>query len=419
MRVLMLAQFYPPVVGGEEQMVSRLSQALAARGHGISVATLWQEGAPDTDMDGGVAIHRLRSTARRAAWLYREPGRRHAPPFPDPELVLGLRQVIERERPHVVHAHNWLLHSFLPLKRWSRARLVVSLHDYSLACAMKRLMRHGQPCSGPGLLKCLGCSAGHYGPAKGIATALANRASGIFERSLVDRFLPVSQATAQGNGLTADGRPYEVIPNFVPDDLGREGEPAFDQLQHLPAPGYLLFVGDLSPDKGVGVLLEAYAGLEQAPPLVLIGRRVPQTPQRLPPGVLELGSWPHAAVMEAWRRCSLALAPSTWPEPFGIVAIEAMACGRPVIASRAGGLPDLVADGESGILVPPGEAEALRQAMARLLADPGLRERMGAAAARRARQFTASAVVPRVERVYRQVLAEAGAQARSAGRNGS
>ena len=83
-----------------------------------------------------------------------------------------------------------------------------------------------------------------------------------------------------------------------------------------------------------------------------------------------------------------------------------MEAGRPVVASRIGGLADLVVDGETGFLVPPGDSEKLGQAIARLLAEPDLRERMGRAAKVRAAEYKASLVVPRIERVYNELLQE-------------
>jgi glycosyltransferase involved in cell wall biosynthesis len=117
-----------------------------------------------------------------------------------------------------------------------------------------------------------------------------------------------------------------------------------------------------------------------------------------------LKSWPNTAVMQAWRRCLFGLVPSVWPEPFGIVVLEAMAASRPVIASRIGGLTDLVADGETGLVVAPGDALALRGAMARLLNEGGLRATMGQAARRRLVEFQASTIVPRIERVYESLI---------------
>lgn len=404
MRILMLAQFYPPVMGGEEQHVRNLSAALAARGHEVAVATLWHEGAAEFERDGDVRVYRLRSTMQRLSGLF-STERRFAPPFPDPEGVAALRRVVRLERPEIVHAHNWLVHSFLPLKPWSGARLVVTLHDYSLVCAQKRLMRRDTArCVGPGVRKCLDCAAHHYGPAKGVPIVLANRASGGAARAAADLFLPVSRAVADGNGLPRHRVPFRVVPNFVPDDVAAPRGDTSPYIAQLPGEGYLLFVGDLVRDKGIAVLLDAYARLAAAPPLVLIGRVRPETPAALPPHVVVRQNWPHDAVMAAWRRSLLGLVPSLCPDSCPTVAMEAMATGRPVVASRIGGLPDLVDDGETGFLIPPGDPEALRRALARLLADPDLRARMGEAARRKVREFQASTVVARIEGLYGDLL---------------
>lgn len=156
------------------------------------------------------------------------------------------------------------------------------------------------------------------------------------------------------------------------------------------------------------MLLEAYAGLVSAPPLVLIGARKPDTPNDLPSNVRMLHDWPHAAVLEAWRRSLFGVVPSVWPEPFGIVTLEAMAFGRPVVATRGGGVLDCVTDGETGLLVEPGDVDGLRGALSRLIEDADQRKRMGQNARQRSFEFRASAVVPRIEAVYRQVLASGG-----------
>jgi glycosyltransferase involved in cell wall biosynthesis len=403
-RILMLSQFYPPTLGGEEQHVRALSHTLHARGHTVAVATTWSKGLAAVEDDGGVTVFRLRGTIQRAGWLYREDERRHAPPAPDPELAWALRCVVAQTRPQIVHAHNWLIHSFLPLKAALQTRVVLTLHDYSLICAKKRLMYRESPCAGPGPAKCLRCAVHHYGVAKGAPTVLANWAMGLAERAVVDRFLAVSRAVAAGNRLAERGLPYEVLPNFVPDDVATPRSVYEAYTDRLPQGDFLLFAGDLSRDKGLGVLLTAYAALLDAPPLVLIGRPCPDTPANLPPGVIVLPAWPREAVMEAWRRCLFGVAPSIWPEPCPTVVMEAMASGRPVVGSRIGGLPDLIVDGETGVLVAPGDPEALRLASARLLGDPALRRRMGEAGGVRARQFMAGTVVPRIEALYQHLL---------------
>lgn len=405
MRILMVTDFYWPFVGGVEQHVRSLSHTLHKHGHEVAIATLWSEGLAEIEEDQGVCVYRLRASMQRAKWLFKDAKRPWAPPFPDPEITLGLRKVVKRVRPEIVHGHDWLARSFLPLKRWSGARFVMSLHYYTLTCAKKNLMYRDAPCCGPAFAKCLSCSADHYGVAKGVTTVLMNWASSAAEQSAVDAFVSVSHATGEGNGLHGDQAREHVIPNFLPDNRRAKPHAESDAyLDQLPKGDYMLFVGDLRPMKGLDILLDAYAGLPDAPPLVLIGKVWPDTPAEYPPNTLMLGKWPNDAVLEAWNRAKIGLVPSVWAEPFGIVVIEAMAGGNPVIGSNIGGIPEIVIDGETGILVPPSDSAALRHAMATLLGDDALCRRMGKAAKRRAAEYEASAVVPRIEETYLSVL---------------
>lgn len=404
MRILMLSQFYPPIQGGEEQYVRMLSRELAAAGHEVTVATIWHAGLPEFEVQQGVRIYRIRGSMQRLAWLFSEAGRQHAPPFPDPELMWALQRVVRQTRPQVVHAHNWLGYQFLPLKTINGAKLVLTMHDMSLVCAKKSYMYHDAPCSGPGPAKCLGCAMDHYGPAKGVVTLLGNTAMAAAERLAIDMFLPVSHAVATETGLMDSGYPYQVIPGFLPDDITVLRDDYSAYLSQLPAEDYLLFVGGFRRIKGVDVLLQAYAELTDAPPLVLIGYEASDTPTTFPPGVVILKNWPHGAVMAAWQRSLLGVVPSVCQEAFPLVTLEAMSSGRPVIGSRIGGIPEGIVDGQTGLLVPPGDPVALRGALERLLNEPGLRERMGQAAKQRAAEFRASVIVPRIEAIYHQLV---------------
>jgi glycosyltransferase involved in cell wall biosynthesis len=141
-------------------------------------------------------------------------------------------------------------------------------------------------------------------------------------------------------------------------------------------PPHVLYAGRLSPEKGVLELVEATRGL----PLVVAGDgplrdRVPQA----------LGWVPHDELLRLYERAAVVACPSR-REGFGVACAEAMAHGRPVVAAAVGGLRDLVVDGETGLVVPPGDVSALRAALERLLADGELRRRLGAAARARARE---------------------------------
>ena len=407
MRILMLTQFYWPQLGGIEQHVRTLSSELLARGHDVAIITQATGDLASFEIDNGTRIYRIRSSMDRLPWLFGNDDRRHAPPFPDPELTQRIRQIIAKEQPDIVHAHNWISRSFLSLKKWSNARLVVTLHDYSLTCPNHHYIHQGQICSGPGFRKCLQCASAHYGPAKGIPIALSNRIVGHNERNKTDVYLAVSQAVASYNELPSGKTPFAVIPNFLPD---RTSEPEIDTTPYtsqLPPAGYLLFVGALGKLKGVDILLQAYARLTNAPPLVLIGYSVPGWENLIaqrPPNVHIFTNWPHQAVMQAWERSSLAIVPSVWAEPFGIVAIEAMSMGKPVIASRIGGLTDIIIDQENGLFVSPGDIEAWRYAIQSLLDDPARIARMGQMALQHSTSFGASTIVSRIEQIYQSLL---------------
>jgi len=417
-RILMITQFYAPTIGGQERLVEDLSIELIARGHHVAVATLEHEGQPSFGHVSGVHVHRIASTVGHFFRGYVDPSRRHAPPAVDPKAAAELRRVTRLEKPDIVHGHDWLIHSFLPLKRRHGPGLVVTLHDHSLVCANKRLIRSDEACAGPGPAKCLRCSASHYGLAKGPAIAVGNWVMSVTERALVDMFLPVSGVVADAAGLRDRGNRHLVIPNFLPTRTPIAAPK--ERLPGLPAE-FVLFAGDVSRDKGVAVLLEAHRLLEDPPPLVLIGRitdpgvLAPAVgPERAASAALlaapfgnvsAVGPQPHEVVLDAFRRCTVAVVPSLMPEAFGLVALEAMSAGRPVIASNIGGLREIITDGENGILVSPGDVEALRTSLARVLKDSALRARIGAAAESRARDFAADQIVPQVEQVYEDVLA--------------
>jgi glycosyltransferase involved in cell wall biosynthesis len=410
MRILLLAQFFPPDVGGEERHVFNLANTLAGRGHEVAVATQRMVGVPDQEtLASGVRVHRFATVAMRLPGVY-STSRTHHPPLPDPLGVRELARIARQERPQVVHAHNWIVNSAVALRRSSpagrRFGLVLTLHDFSHVCATKRLMRMGSPCEGPAVARCLPCATAHYGPALGPLTASATALMRPWKNRAIDHVICVSSAVASGNHIPP-GPNTSVIPNFVLDEAVA-GDAAKGQAEDIP-PGlpkeeFLLFVGELSRDKGVPTLLRAYESLGgKRPPLLLVGRRMPDTPTHLPDGAEMCAQWPHDHVMAAFRRCLFAVLPSICLDACPTTVLEAMASGRPVVATTTGGVVDMIMDGENGLLVPPGDESRLAETMARLLNDPDLRVRLAAGARERAERFTASAVAERLEAVYAQV----------------
>ena len=207
------------------------------------------------------------------------------------------------------------------------------------------------------------------------------------------------------------GRVPEVtIPDFLaaPKPEGSEAvDPVVEEwMAKLPDEPFILFVGAFRRIKGLETLFEAYRALSDPPPLVLMGTYERDSPANFPADAWILEDVPHAAVMAAWDRALFGVMPSLLPEPLGGAVAEALMRGRPVIGSQLGGHRDLI-DETNGILVPQGDAAALSAAMEELIADPARCERMGAAAARRGRDLTASVVLPRYEEAFRDAIARA------------
>src|SRR5205085_12513615 len=148
----------------------------------------------------------------------------------------------------------------------------------------------------------------------------------------------------------------------IPDSVGVEAELA-----------EVLFAGRRSAEKGIEELLAPTAGMN-----VVIAGDGPL--RHLVPG--GLGFVPHDELERLYARAAVVVLPS-YREGLPLCVLEAMAHGRPVVASAVGGIPELVEDGVTGYLAEPGDVEGLRAALRRLLDDPTLRRRMGAAARRR------------------------------------
>ena len=413
MRLLLLAQFFPPDTGGEELHVLNLANTLAQRGHEVGVATQRITGCPDFEvLSTGVRVHRFETLAMHLPGVY-STVRPHHLPVPDPIGLRALAQIVRQERPDVIHAHNWIINSALALRRSSASRhpfaLVLTLHDYSQVCATKRLMRRGAVCEGPAVARCLPCATSHYGFMVGPTTAAATAAMRSWKTRAIDHIISVSRAVAEGNRIP-NGQANSVIPNFVLDSVVRpmSADPgpstADDATLPMPEEPFLLFVGELSREKGIYTLLRAYELLgSDRPPLVLIGRRTPDTPTQLPKGAQMHLQWPHEHVLAAFRRCTIAVMPSICPDACPTTVLEAMASGRPVVTTSIGGMVDMIVDGVSGLLVPPDNDRELATAIGRILGDDHLRTRLCTGAQERVRAFTASAVAEQLESIYARV----------------
>lgn len=413
MRILIATDHYPPFIGGAHRQARLLASGMAQRGHDVTVATVWHGGLPRLDWEDNVSVHRLRQVRTAVPALIRDQGQRHQPPFPDPITIAGLRRLIKSVEPDVIHAYGWLAFSVAIALGRRRLPLLISARDYGYFCANRTLLRKGEPCSGPAPLKCASCAAAYYGTTKGLtATAgvyacrplLARKMTGLHSVSTFVHDVTVRHL------FGPDGPPAGLVQVTIPsfqdaaaDEVG-DGDGIADYLARLPQEPFILYVGAFRKVKGLETLFGAYRRLESPPPLVLMGTFERDSPRDFPPEAIVLTDVPHAAVMAAWDRALFGVMPSLWPEPFGSTVAEGMIRGKPVIGTTLGGHVDMIGT-DAGMLVPQGDVAALEQAMAALIADPERRERYGLAAKAHARDFSASSVVPRFERAYRDVIA--------------
>ncbi|MFI1992224.1 glycosyltransferase family 4 protein [Actinoplanes sp. NPDC020271] len=410
MKILHLSNLYTPVIGGLERSIATSSAELVRRGHDVTVLTLAIPETQDQETIDGVRVQRVRSVANTLVpGLNEDPRKPFHPTTPDPLTTAAIARLLRAEHFDVVHSHDWLMYSYLPLRRTRFGRPHVhTAHDFGLACVRKTFARNGRPCSGPSLIRCVSCASVQYGGPRSLALTAglhAHRHRGIDALTAIS----TSVARALDQAKLPGELPVQVVSSLVPDGLDALARDT-PRPDWLPDGDYLLFVGALGPHKGIGVLFDAYRKLvagwtaaRPAPVLVCLGTRRDDTPEP-PPGTIIRHDVPHAQVMAAWHGAAAGAVPSL-NEGMGQVAVEAMLGGAPLVASAAGGLTDVVEDEVSGLLVPPGDVDALHAALLRVLTDTALADRLRTAGRRRGLNFTAARVVPRIEEVYRACIA--------------
>ena len=315
-----------------------------------------------------------------------------------------IRRIHEEFRPELIHAHNTfplISPSLYAVAKELKIPVVQTLHNFRLLCPQAMLLRNGSSCEA-----CIGhlpwravvhrCYRGSL-PQSAITSAmiLMHRLRGTW-RTEVARYIVLNQLCR--DKFVEGGLPFDrlrIKPNFVrvdetPDWSTRSGG---------------LFIGRLSPEKGLHVLAEAMGQLHAAQ-IDVYGKGPLQSLVEQTPGLRYRGFHESALLQSRLREASYLVMPSTGVESFGLVAIEAFACGTPVIASRHGGLKEIVVQGQTGLLVPPGDARALAQAIEYAETHPEAMLAMGRAARQvYLERYTPEINYERMIRIYREALA--------------
>lgn len=377
LRILMLTTFYPPFAfGGDAVAVQRMSRALAARGHEVTVvhdvdAYLTLGGAPGT----GIPLERIEADRLRvvglrsrlgglSTLLTQQTGR---------PVVHGarLRRIAAEGRHDIVWFNNVSLLGGPGLLGLGAGLRIYEAHEHWLVCPTHVLMRHGaEPCESR---DCLRCVLAHRRPPQ------FWRFTGALDRQLGGMDLLIAKSRFSRDKHHAFGLDHEmeILPPFLPDL-----DPAAIPAAPHPRP-YFLFVGRLERIKGVQDAISAMARHPDAD-LVAIGDGGYAGPLRRQaagnPRVRFLGQMPPDE-LATWYRGALALVvPSICYETFGNILIEAFRLGTPVIARRLGPFPEIVEAAGGGLLF--GTEDELVAAMRALQDDPALRARLSVAARR-------------------------------------
>jgi glycogen(starch) synthase len=368
-----LCESFWPRIGGAEIFVQALASSQAEAGHGVAIlVNRLDHHAVPPGLPPGIEIHRVRS----------DQAVRHNDIALLGRLAREVAALKRNFRPDVIHVHS---DGFMP---W--------LHVLTLGAS----------------------------PAPTVVTLHTPRANMQLPHPILDRLLSsasrvvgVSEATRQEwekiHGSLLDRA--EVILNGIV--LRTETPRPLD----FDSPT-LLCLGRVDAVKGLDVALRAFARLAPDWPaarLVIAGdgparaelEALAAELNLAPPRVVFRGWVAPEAVAAEINAAAVVLMPSRWEEPFGLVAVETALMGRPLVASRLGGLREIVRDGETGLLVPPEDPAALADATVSLLREPERARAIGAAARARAQTFfTMERCATDYERLYHSLVAARGHQ---------
>ena len=368
------ARFDP--IGGMQNHTAELTRALDRRGVVQTVVTTRPPTAPHLERIGDhTRVIRLGLPVRHFRQLY--------------GIQAAVITPILASRADLVHVHLGEDLAVLPI-----GAAAAKLHRLPLVLTVHLSMRHTLVLTDlrSAILKTLGGPIERWG-----------------ERS-ADAVLVITLRLARylvSEGIQEDR--VRVIPPGVNSSLF--AGPHDDPFPRIRRPR-VLFVGRLAPQKGVRTLVAAVRLLENPNAQVLLVGDGPERPSLehevtrlgLEDRVHLLGFVPHDRLPAVLTHADLLVLPSLYEE-LGTVLLEAMWASLPVVASKTGGIPEVVTDGVNGLLVPPSDSEALARAIDRALANPDLALRLGAAARERAKNYDWDTLADRVLEIYQGVSA--------------
>ncbi len=367
MKIAILVSAFPPVhIGGAEIAAKQIAKSLAKKGHSVSVITSSDKGFPRQQATDGFLVYR--------AFL-----------------------------PNIKYLGTlvfWISSAWL-IKKINPEIVYVEMIGMGMPCVLAKNL-----CKIPYVVQCQGSDV--YLPWKGkkIISNIVLRSAGavvVLTQDMKDTL----RATFKGN--------VAVIPNGI--DGENFGRAIIKDMRQELAIGsgekIIIFVGGLKPIKGVRYLIEAFAMVAQKMPnarLLLVG----DGPERqnleamvIKEGLKEkvhfVGKIENDAIVTYMMTGDIFVLPSL-SEGFGIVNLESMACGLPIIATNVGGIPEIVTDGENGFLVSPKNPAQIAEKILLLFTDDKLREKISKNNKEKVKEYDWQNIVAKLEKVYGEVL---------------
>lgn len=388
MRICLVSFEFPPSGGGEATYTRALATSYSKSGHDVTLIVPKVDRPIETG-DAGYRVVRVGLGG----------------PIRGARFLAGAERALDKmtgaDRQDIVHV-TFDYPTFLFHVRRRGVPCVATVHHLHVAEASAAT-------AGDGLIARLGPST-----RASVLTWLEGRLLGQCEAVVA-----VSEYTASTlqRFLSLDPRRLRVVMNGIDQLPFERSDPgAFRQAFPTVKEKAILYVGRLSPSKGVDVLVDAFAKVSAKSPgssLVFVGagdsafvRRLKQRAASLGASddILFAGRVPDSMLPSAYAAASVTALPSLM-EGFGLSVLESMASARPCVATRVGGVPEVLADGKTGLLVPPANVERLASAIGALLDDPGLARRMGEAGRDVARsRFQLERMARETVALYEEVL---------------
>lgn len=324
-----------------------------------------------------------------------------------------LRDVITREKPDIAHFHNTFM-LISPSAYYACQKMgvpvVQTLHNYRLLCPNALFLRDGHICEDcmgklvpyPGVIH--SCYRDSKAQSAGAAAMLTFHRLRRTYRKQVDTYIALTEFV-RDKFLEAGWHDANIVikPNFLRDDPGAKASTG----------NYALFVGRITEDKGLWTVVKAWQQLTDIPIKIvgdgpILADLQAYADQHNLPQIEFMGRQPKETVLQVMQDAYALIFPSEWYETFGLVAIEAYACGTPVIASNHGAVAEVVADGQTGLHFKAGDANDLAEKVKQLWANPETQAKLG----QQARidfetNYTAARNYALLSNIYEQTIAQA------------